>query len=107
MKVTVNKAPDGVLYMTKDGHGELFSGELAIGDEETFGDNTVELVLSPLKVEWEEQVTQVRFSYVDYLDTANRDVPGSGVRQRFEAPVPGRFDFGPYSVEVTESKKKR
>ncbi len=104
MNVTVSKSPDGNLYMTKDGHGELLSKEVRVGAKPTkLGDVTVELVAAPVKAEWpDELVTVVRFSYVDYLDTANRDAPGQGVRQTFEREVPGRFDFGPYSVEVAD-----
>lgn len=103
MKVTVTKSPDGVLFMTKDGHGELFAKDLEPDAKPaSFGDNTVQLTVEPGRYEGDDPFTVLRFSYVDYLDTANRDVPGKGVRQRFERPIPGRYDFGPYIVEVTE-----
>lgn len=103
MNVTVTKSPDGMLYMTKDGHGELFSGDVKVDAKpQSFGDNTVELILVPSKYEGDDASTVLRFSYVDYLNTANREIPGDGVRQFFDRIVPGRFDFGPYVVVVDE-----
>ena len=104
MNVTVTKTPDGVLYMTKDSHGELFAGDVKPGAKpvKIVDDSTLELVAGPV-VDGEDPVVLARFSYVDYLDTANRDVPGEGVRQRFERQVPGRFDCGPYMIDVVDA----
>ena len=90
MKVVVSKSPDGVVYMTKDGHGEVFSGEVGSRTSK-FGDCTLAAV---------NNGEAVRFSYVDYLDTANRDKPGQGVRHTTERTVPASFDFGPYVVNA-------
>ncbi len=94
MQITVAKQPDGVAYMTKDGHGELFVRDhLAVGKSVKFGDNTVELAEVGAGV-------VCRFSWVDYLNTSNREVPGDGVRHTVERSAPGSFAAGPYSVFV-------
>lgn len=97
MHVLVSKNPDGIAYMTKDGHGDLFDKEVTVGKRVTFGENTVALVPDPL----EEDGFVVEFSWVDYLDTSNRERPGDGVRHTVQRPAPGRYDAGPYVVEVT------
>lgn len=91
MHVTVTKHPDGVLFMTRDGHGVILDEEMEAGDSMAFGDNTVAIVNGP----------SVRFSWVDYLDTSNRDVPGKGVRHTVQRSVPASVAAGPYTVEVS------
>ena len=94
MKVVVTKNPDGVSYMTKDGHGDIFDKDVPTGKTVVkFGDNSIRIVPDPYPLA-EDGALVVEFSWVDYLDTANREQPGKGVRHTEQRSVPGRFDFG-------------
>lgn len=98
---TVTKTPDGTQYITKDGHGDLFAGELTEGKAKSFGDNSLQLIPSPA-LDAEEGDLAVEFSWVDYMDTSTPGVPHpDGVRHTKMILVPGRADLGPYQVEVS------
>lgn len=104
MKVTVTKQPDGNQYLTNDGFGELFAENVEPeADPVKFGDNTLQVTQDP-HVFAEPGDLVVVFSWVDYLDTENRETPGKGVRHTEERRLPGRWDFGPYTVEVKKAK---
>jgi hypothetical protein len=100
MNVTVSKSPDGVAYMTKDGHDELFAGTVGEKPAKVSKDVTVAVVADSTPFA-EEGALAVRFSWVDYLDTSTPGVAHpDGVRHAVERPVPGRYAFGPYVVDV-------